>query len=178
MRFIIATLLLTFSLNANATHHRGHAVERLNGVVSNLTVSVKFAENLYNNPAMSDSDRFHINKYILYTNKYINLTNKAIDQLNDPRIPLDEIRNLLNAPGVPGNMEAVDWGTKVASDIIINLIYDGFPDPFRVKKIISLSNKAAGFAAWANWHIQDGIREEVYLDQVFICSGPGNHCGN
>lgn len=27
-----------------------------------------------------------------------------------------------------------------------------------------------------NWHIQDAVREEVYLDQSFICSGPGNHC--
>lgn len=28
----------------------------------------------------------------------------------------------------------------------------------------------------AIWHVNDAIREEVYSDPEFICSGPNNHC--
>ena len=118
---------------------------------------------------------FHANKYDIYGSKYLDRIKKARAGLANGE-DLDVTRRLLNAPGMNGQLDSGVWGIIQTQSSAQALVRDDSPNLRKVAKILSLNRVAAGTVTWAIWHNTDAIREEIYLDRAFICSGPNNHC--
>lgn len=118
---------------------------------------------------------FLSNKYVLYGNKYLNRTIAARDLLANGG-DLDESRRLLNAPGMGSELESAVWGTIQLQANMYAAIRADSPHLAMVAKVLQLNRMASGSLTYAIWHNNDAIREEVYTDPAFICSGPGSHC--
>ena len=216
IKTLLAIVMLTFSLNANATHHRGHAVMHLDNAILRLGQSVNAARLYRDQDArgmltvteQAEFDSFkgqpkqealiaawvgqkkaenpdgtaiynqisHANKYIIYANKYLNRLDAARTQLLTGG-DLDEIRRLINSPGSTGELESGLWGFSSVDSIWESLVSAELTNYTRFRGVHTLSRKAHQSANWALWHVNDGIREEIYQDPIFICSGPNNHCG-
>ena len=148
---ILLTLLLLLPMLASADHHRAHAINHLNDANRMLRSTLVHADTLGSS------------KLRIYTQKYINQVDAAIAALHDPDSDLDNIRRFVNHPNTG---ESVANGMSSIRAIAITLVVDG-NNLLAVRLLLSRQNKAWFSVDRAIWHIQDAIREEIYLDPEF-----------
>ena len=175
-KFLLVLLLLPLVVNAD--HHRGHTLGFIDKVEFHADQAVKWtntyvswAEN--SGCSFSPADQQSIEVLFRYTG-FIK-DNMAVVRGLVENGELDEARRKVTRPNSqPPNS---------ADTLMEGLVH-------RVRSLMTScpgANVALGqvlkrFAhMWTNidrvnWHIQDAIREEIYFDPEFICSGPNNHC--
>jgi hypothetical protein len=229
MRAVLIAALLAFSVSANASHHRGHAIGHLDNTILRLTQSIAAAR-LYRDQdaifalpedqlaewkgidsaveplwpkaspeilegrqnaaraAWANDKRtqypeyegayiqlLNSNKYVIYGNKYLHRIIAARELLATGG-DLDTARRLINSPGPPNELESSLWGMWGIQSIWTVLVREDLKNYQRWRGVNTLERKATQSINWALWHINDGIREEIYFDPTFICSGPNNGC--
>lgn len=158
-----------------ADHHRGHSVLHIDEAILRIDQSISFARSYRDHPRVSSAGFFHANKYLIYAGKYRDSLISARVLLTSDG-DLDDVRRLLNSPGSNTDVESVLWGYGSIEAILANLVNDDAHSTLSIRKMLSLHSKSVQAANHALWHINDAIREEVYGDRDFICSGPNNHC--
>lgn len=167
---LICLILAAAPLLANADHHRSHAVMHIDDSLRFLDAALVMAERDRN--AATGLEVFHLNKYLIYAGKYRDRIVSARELLVTGG-NIDDVRRLISAPGFGGESESADYGLAATTSILAAAAREGAD----IDLILTRHSKAAQSFGWAHWHVIDAIREEIYEDPVFICSGPGNHCG-
>ncbi|GAG41102.1 unnamed protein product, partial [marine sediment metagenome] len=158
--------LLFLPMLASAEHHRGHAIAHLDGAINWLDSSIGLAALYRDNNADTELQVKRANKYVIYATKYRNRMSDALSLLSSGG-DLDEVRRLMNAPGIPGKRESALWGVTQIVAIINTMITEDAPNLARLKGVLRLQTKSAGLAGYALWHVNDAIREEIYQDPEF-----------
>lgn len=174
MKIIKVLALLALSLTAHAEHHRGHAIMHMDNSLRFLDAAMTIAQAARDNTETSALAAQNLDKYLIYAGKYHNRIAAAKDVLASGG-DLEEARRLVSAPGVEPELESADYGLAATVSILAVAVREGANDQ-QMSLILTRHSKAAQFFGWAHWHVIDAIREEVYADPVFICSGSGNHC--
>lgn len=171
---ILFVLVFLLPVSSYAEHHRGHSVMQLDVAIQYLGYTLAIAERNRDNPATPEKAAFHLNKYIIYAGKYRDRILAARELLVSGG-DLEDIRRLVSAPGMGGQLESADYGLAATVSILGAATREG-ADSYQMSAILTRHSKAAQFLGWGHWHVIDAIREEVYKDPTFICSGPNNHC--
>lgn len=181
MNKIIFLILLLPSL-VSAEHHRTHAANHLiktAGYLESAAIKLQQYSDAIDYSSVSEADS--VAKYIRQAKARINelrVTNsRALEKLQDPStVPenLETIRLLLNSPNSKAGMgyQFESTANKLRS-VSLHFRVEPFDKSSAVIYLLLHAWREWGAAVW---HVTDAIREEVYLDPVFICSGPGNHC--
>lgn len=171
MKYVAALVLLALSFVAQAEHHRGHALDLLRRADNSLSIVENYLTKYLSEAEAGDYLVMHSLRYRIGLVRSKNETIKAI--LEDPNGDLDAARIMVQQPdyaastgsiakfyfGFDASWELVSYWDDTDGDIVgRQLAYSGFT-----------------YTRIA-WHINDAIREEIYNDPVFTCSGDGNHC--
>ena len=172
---IVASLLLCTPVLAE--HHRGHAIGHLNEAVIKLNESAWWLSRLYICDEWTSLELLRIDTAISGAVLAIDQSVLAKTALIEGR--LDNARRHINQPDMHGtpksalklSRQMVEYGSVV---VRVNKC----PENLAFARGIAFDRMAK---AWhlldlAAWHINDAIREEIYNDPEFICSGPNNHC--
>lgn len=176
MRILLVALMAMFVMPAFAEHHRGHALMHLETAKNHLDTSILFASIIEANESETDANRNFARRYVIYAQKYIKRMDQAKVILEDPNGDLDEARRKITSPGFGTELDAVDWGMGTIEGIAMLMVNEDITNYLPLRKVFDQERRAGQSVNFVNWHIQDAIREEVYQDPVFICSGPNNHC--
>lgn len=184
MRKIVIVLLTLIPLQVFAEHHRGHAIIRLEDAVEHLQISLDAADTIQT--SLCAFDTWPDARQTKWTGTVKNYIQISIDKsenaralLQVPVVDLDFVRRELTHP----NNDTPQSVIRRLKVVLINLgtIQQGMftEDPDCVTYFRTVRMKV--IKAWelidqAVWHVHDAVREEIYGDPEFICSGPNNHC--
>ena len=160
-------LLLLLPMLANAEHHRGHAIDRLDQVIrwNNLATGyLTLAENMCE---FDQAQQVVIDRLFHYFSRNISYSEQVIVMLADPMSDLDVARKKLYGPGLHGDKSNVSMSLYSTSQYAGQL--QGICDAG--SNWIDATIRSVGLSwKWldqALWHVQDAIREEVYGDPEF-----------
>lgn len=175
MRYIIGLVFLALSFAAQAGHHRGHAVGFLDQVDLHNGQFQKWVTLYANSCRFSAEDQTSIDVLFRYSGFLTDGVAAERAILQDPNGDLDDVRRRINQP----NHERPNSSVTIVSGLLhrARMLIPSCPAGnaylrnaiFRITLMWINIDRAA-------WHVNDAIREEVYKDPEFICSGPGNHC--
>ncbi len=173
-------LLLLLPFAASAEHHRGHAL----GFIDTIDVNIAIMESKTSQYVaaaaaagcvFTDSEQQSIDVLFRYGKAVHDHQQIVRDILNDPLGNLDDARRKMNQPNGdnPVSVAVLINGLMHRHRSLAQVCPAGDFYLNQVEQRLTI--------AWTNvdraiWHITDAIREEVYADPEFICSGPNNHC--
>lgn len=176
MKYMAALVLLALSVTAQAEHHRGHALAFLDEVDVHNGQLQKHLDSYESVCKLSGEDKLSLDVLFRYSGALFDSVSRARDILVDRSGDLDLARRELSRP----NSEAPNAANVLVSGLM-----------HRARLLVGVCRKGDKYLpaiiqritlAWveidhATWHVNDAIREEIYGDPEFICSGPNNHCG-
>ena len=164
-KLLFALVCLCLSGLASAEHHRGHAVEILNGNDNTLRLVVQQVTDFRAAGSYSAEDDQSMNIIIRFLNYVIDDGEDTRALLLDLEGDLDEARGIVSQPLYSGiSISSRMRGIRLrVSDLVgVNPALN-----YELNQIMrNLTNVQFGFER-VMWHIQDAIREEVYNDPDF-----------
>lgn len=171
MKYMAALALLTLSFTAQADHHSGHAISFTEIVEFNISQAEKHIVS-YANVCGADVQG-HVDVLLRYSHFMHENMQKTRGLITNGN--LDEARRKINQPNdeSPVSASVLVRGLLHRSRMLIGVCPNGDEMLRRIVQRFTLTWEAVDRVAW---HINDAIRESIYLDHEFICSGPGNHC--
>lgn len=175
MRTIIALLFL-LPVTVFASHHREHAAWRLDYIGRFITDTIWQADSYASVCALDAASERNIHVVRSYMVKMERYAPEWAKKIRD-NVDLDLARRGVSQPANGGgqSMVAIMAATLQHAKRQIGYCEDG---DLYLQNIMTRISTIWGMLDQVAWHIDDAIREEVYHDPEFICSGPGNHCGD
>lgn len=172
---LLAVFLCLFALQADASHHRKHAADRMDFASNRYVRHIITSTNRYRSVCELDevSERNisvvegYSEKLLVYLPQW---RKRLLDNGN-----LDDVRRAMSQPAIGGGQSilAILAATIQHAKRQIGYCPAGSQ---HLQNIITRAVSAWGLLDQAAWHIGDAIREEIYQDPAFICAGPNNHC--
>ena len=173
MRFILATLLLTFSLSANASHHRGHAIALLEQMDQHFKIILWQMDQYESKCDLDAYQQRQVDVVRGYSSRLITwLPYFRNDMISGD---LETMRRKFSQPN-PSGMQSVSSIMSATLHHARQLVGKCPAGDADLSGAIARISWAWALIDQVVWHVDDAIREEVYMDPVFICSGPNNHC--
>lgn len=182
-------LLLFLPMFAFGEHHRGHAQTHIAEALDKFHAVNRSIEKFLDACSTEGWTQKNLDSISVienYAQLAFNNATTASEMLDDPNIDLDEVRKMLNAPNNgPNDFDDGARRLSVADRIVTVIVMaKGLDNRLKAESYEcerSIDFTIHGSKGWqaidnAIWHVQDAIREEVYFDPEFICSGPNNHC--
>lgn len=172
----IILLALLMPIAASAGHHRGHAAGFLDGMVNGFHFEIAIWQmgQVDQLCELDATQQRNLDVVIGYSQKMIDWLPGFRDNILTG--DLDIARRQWSQPDSSGG-QSVQHLLASTMHHLRQLTYqcEGTAD-IHVSGAIARITWAWSLAEYVNWHIIDAIREEVYEDPDFICSGEGNHC--
>lgn len=172
--------ILFLPLLASAEHHRGHALMHLDSAQSKLD---KVTNHLNAMPICANwtADQLvslgQIHTYLDFADERLEIARAALNDVGNLDA-LETARRAMQQPVPAPSVESSAVRTALyVETLTARLIPNSCPESTSsLQQIVTQASFVWGFFDFAAWHINDAIREEIYQDPIFICSGPGNHC--
>lgn len=174
-KYIFAAFTILFSFAANASHHRGHAIGFADSVIFNLNLMEKRLDNYVAICTLTPAQETSVEVLYRYSGFVKDSLTLTIGILNNQSGDLDDARRRVNRPNQspPNSVSNLMLGLAHRARMLVTACPEGNGYLAGVIQRISLAWEAVDLTIW---HINDAIREEIYQDPNFVCSGPNNHC--
>lgn len=176
MKKLFLMLLFLIPAASYASHHRGHAIGFADQVVLHLNQMDKQLAAFVNAGCQfDDANNVDIDVLFRYSGFIKDAIQSAKAVLENPVGDLDVARRILNRPNsdLPYAVVTRLRGMNIRAR---NLVGSCPNADIRLRAVFQRITLAWEAADGTIWHINDAIREEIYQDPVFVCSGPNNHC--
>lgn len=186
MKRLLFALLFMLPMLASAEHHRGHALHFIELTRSELAIVSqelgRFEKHYQTGDALYYSDE-RIAGLVNNIKIAVNKINESLDETEailetGTASDLDIARRLIVQPNFDNPKSAAfqAWVANYTLGALDNNIRPGVPVKSSTLGMTMYLSKAWRDLDLVSWHIIDAIREEQYLDPIFICAGPNNHC--
>jgi hypothetical protein len=170
-KFVLVLLFLP--MLAMAEHHRGHALDNIEPMYVHFTQLQKHL-NIFQISCTLDADaQASVDVIFLYTDKMVSDLGNAENAINAGL--LDDARRVLTQPNNDGALSVAVRMTGIVQRA--RMLIDTCPEHNdSIARVLARMSWAWSLLDKAIWHVHDAVREEIYFDPEFICSGPNNHC--
>lgn len=169
----IILLILLLPVTAIAGHHRGHALDNIETIHVHFNQLLKHLAIYEDSCTLAEADQKSVDVIFAYTDSMIIQLDNVANAINAGS--LDDARRILFQPNNEGKISIA----KRLSGLVHRgrMLIDACPEEnWRLASINARMSWAWQHLDFAIWHIHDAIREEIYSDPEFICSGSNNHC--
>jgi hypothetical protein len=172
-------LLLLLPVASLAEHHRGHILDFLGSAEWN-NAQAKSSLQQFGEKSVCNLDSqqaFRLDVAVLYSDLLADNLAEIERLLLQPVVDLDQVRRMNDQP-VKNETTTTSSVKRIHGIMFIihSLMGACQKGDVYLRQAMNFNMEAWRSADLMNWHIQDAIREEVYGDAAFICSGPDNHC--
>ena len=170
-------LLCLFPMLASAEHHRGHAIGHAEAVkihlnaVASMLAQFKACCSPLTEDQQAKAD--HLDHYIVAQNRRFDSVLTQLEDTLTPASQLEAIRRQLNDPNMPANNSASASATWYAMQSSAHRLIQAAPNGYGTDRMLYLYILEQHLTnGWKRsdatlWHINDAIREEIYLNPEF-----------